>query len=193
MRNKLQKLLVSTVAVLTLGVITSNHSIWENLLEHGEGHKTPYTKDVSKEYIQHAQPEVDQFTMSGQLIDQAKEQSYLKFGNRIGPKISNEFDHIIFPKIEEAIHMTVDHLNVNEMRDLAMTEKPSGDYSEKIFHIYQASSGQDMIRFHVRTERRPVDGYYYNFHYHTYKDKFASHNNLGEIYWSKDTPPKWLS
>ncbi len=62
-----------------------------------------------------------------------------------------------------------------------------------MFNIYDEQTGKDLIRFHVRTENRPGEGYYYNFHYHTAEDQFATHHNLGDVYWSKNTPPKWLS
>ncbi|WP_397537901.1 YpjP family protein [Rummeliibacillus pycnus] len=198
MKNWLQKVLVSTVAVLTLGFITPSHAIWENLLEHSGNHKTQLSKQSSntENYINTVYNDndiEDTEVFSDNVLDQAKEQAYMKFGSKIGPKISDEFDNVIFPKIEEAIHMTLDNVDQANMKNLAITEKPSGAYSEKMFHIYNVASGKDVIRFHVRTENRPFDGYYYNFHYHTYVDQFASHNNLGEIYWSKDTPPKWLS
>lgn len=198
MKKWLQKVLVSTVAVLTLGVITPSHSIWENLLEHNGNHKTQLSKQSSntENYINAVQQDhsiADSEIFSDNILEHAKEQAYMKFGSKIGPKISDEFDNIIFPKIEQAIHMTLDSVDPQEMKNLAITEKPSGDYSEKMFHIYNVSTKKDVIRFHVRTENRPFDGYYYNFHYHTYIDQFSSHYNLGEIYWSKDTPPKWLS
>ncbi|MGG0657447.1 YpjP family protein [Rummeliibacillus pycnus] len=198
MKNWIQKLLVSTVAVLTLGVITPSHSIWENILEHSGNNKTQLSKQSidTQNYIDTVYQDDtlnDKTAFSENVLEQAKEQAYMKFGSKIGPKISNEFDHIIFPKIEEAIHMTFENVDQNDMKNLAISEKPSGNYSEKMFHIYNEASGEDVIRFHVRTENRPFDGYYYNFHYHTSTDNFVSHYNLGEIYWSKDTPPKWLS
>ena len=66
------------------------------------------------------------------LVDAAKEQSYIKFGTKIGPKISNEFDTIVFPKIEEAIAMTVARLDDESLASLTITEKPSGNYGENL-------------------------------------------------------------
>ena len=132
-------------------------------------------------------PTVDSFVMA------AKAQAYMKFGTRVGPVIEDEFETNIFPKIEEAIAFTVDRLGAEMLQNLAISEKPSGDYSEKIFHIVDNTSRADVIRFHVRTENRPFEGYYYNFHYHTFEDNYVKHYDLGEIYWSKNTPPKWLS
>lgn len=198
MKKGFQKLLVSAVAILTLGFITPSHAIWENLLEHNTNHKTQLSKQstTTKNYIDigYQDSEVaDLNAFSDNVLLKAKEQAYIKFGSKIGPEIGDEFNNIIFPKIEEAIHMTLENVDQQDIKNLAITEKPSGDYSEKMFHIYNTTTRKDVIRFHVRTENRPFDGYYYNFHYHTYTDKFASHYSLGEIYWSKNTPPKWLS
>ena len=84
-------------------------------------------------------------------------------------------------------------MNFESLNYIKITEQPSGNYSEKIFNLSDGASGKELIRFHVRTEKRPLEGYYYNFHYHTYEDRFVAHHNVGDIYWSKNTPPKWLS
>jgi hypothetical protein len=198
MKKWLYKTLVATVAFCTFGMITPNHEIWANFDEDRhtksvlEG--SPDPNDISAAYQldeliseQNDQPSIHDFVLA------AKEQSYLKFGSRIGPVIENDFEENIFPKIEEAIETTVARLGEEKMRSLFITEKPSGEYAEKIFHIVDADSKKDVIRFHVRTENRPFEGYYYNFHYHTFEDNYIQHYNLGEIYWSKNTPPKWLS
>ena len=198
MKKWLYKTLVVTVALCTFGMITPKHEIWANLVDDRHDKSilegAPDTNHVSSAYQldeliveETEKPSIDEFVLA------AKEQSYIKFGSRIGPVIENEFEDKIFPKIEEAIEATVTRLGDEKMHALAITEKPSGEYSEKIFHIVATDSKKDIIRFHVRTENRPFDGYYYNFHYHTYEDNYVQHYNLGEIYWSKNTPPKWLS
>ncbi|PUB13974.1 YpjP family protein [Paenisporosarcina sp. OV554] len=192
MKNWIQKTLVVAVALLTFGVISPNHTIWENLLEDKANQKTISTQNTQNTY---AVEWVDDqpSTFIEDAIAQAKEQSLLKFGSRIGPVITNEFDEIIFPKIQEAIQLTLFDMDNESLKSLAITENPSGDHSEKIFHIYETVTGSDIIRFHVRTDRKPQDGYYFNFHYHTASDTFAKHYTLGDIYWSKNMPPKWLS
>lgn len=190
MKNWIQKFLVSAVAVVTLGVITPSHTIWNNLINEQASAKSQYAnhtvQHTTTDYLETSYPfqDID-------LIAVAKDQSYQKFGSKIGPKIQNEFDSIIFPKMQEAIDQTV--ANMPNAVHLSITENPSGNYSEKIFNVFNVATGEDVIRFHVRTENRPFDGYYYNFHYHTSEDDFASHYDLGEVYWSKNTPPKWLS
>ena len=200
MQKWIQKFLVASVAVITLGVITPSHAIWEGLLDHSSNAKAQFSGDTTSQltkYIETQNESVisteEEQSFEEYAFSAAKEQAYLKFGSRVGPQISNEFDDVIFPKMQEAIEMTVNRLDNETTKSLVITENPSGDYAEKIFHVYNTGTKEDVIRFHVRTENRPFDGYYYNFHYHTYEDQFTAHYDLGEIYWSKNTPPKWLS
>lgn len=185
MKAWLQRLLITSVAVLTLGIITPSHEVWQNFQDKEEPNEAG-SKTADMQYSLQLEEQPD----SGHLASQAKLLSYEKFGARIGPVIQNEFDTEIFPRIEAVIDMTVHNA---ENRRLAITEQPSGQYAEKIFHVHDQTAGKDLIRFHVRTEKRPQDGYFYNFHYHTAEDNFAAHHTLGDIYWSKNTPPKWLS
>ena len=123
----------------------------------------------------------------------AKEQSFEKFGTKIAPVIEDEFTEVILPKMEEVIESLADEMTEAELLYLAISEKPTGGNSEKIFHIYSKETGKDIIRFHVRKDRPPLEGFYFNFHYHTYHDNFQQHHMLGSIYWSKNTPPSWMN
>jgi hypothetical protein len=199
MKKWLQKTLIVTVALLTFGAISPNHEIWTSLQD----------KDVSKHAVGPSRSDdysiglVDSVandslennsdSIEESFITSAKRLSYMKFGTKVGPVIADEFDNVIFPKIEEAIQMTLASSGELHKRRLAVSEKPAGDYSEKIFNVYDLEDRKDLIRFHVRTEKRPLDGYFYNFHYHTADDGFIAHHSIGDIYWAKDTPPKWLS
>lgn len=189
--------MVSAVAVVTLGLITPSHAFWENVFDGNSQHKTliEHQNETTTTLVAYAdeQPIVEQIYEPIDFMKEAKEQAYTKFGAKVGPKIQQDFDELIFPKMQEAIDFTVARVGEQELSNLAITENPSGNYSEKIFNIYNRETREDMIRFHVRTENRPFEGFYYNFHYHTYVDNFVSHYELGEIYWSKNTPPKWLS
>ncbi|WP_262173120.1 YpjP family protein [Saccharococcus sp. Marseille-Q5394] len=200
MKKHLQNLIIALVAVLTLGVISPNHEIWTNLHPKDDtrqaGIPTTSKHDLQlgledsvfeRESFEHT------LSIEDALLQPAKELAYLKFGSRIGPVIQNEFDSNIYPKIEEVIQQTVASTGGLGNRMLSITETPSGDYAEKMFHVTDKDDNKDLIRFHVRTEKRPLDGYFYNFHYHTAEDGFIVHHSLGDIYWSKNTPPKWLS
>ncbi|HSO58828.1 MAG TPA: YpjP family protein [Paenisporosarcina sp.] len=192
MKNWIQKTLVVAVALLTFGIISPSHTIWENLLEDKANQKTISSQNTQHTYsVEWVDDQPSTFIEDA--IEQAKEQSFIKFGSRIGPVITSEFDDIIFPKIQEAIQLTLIDMDSESLKSLAISENPAGDHSEKIFHIYETVTGFDIIRFHVRTDRKPQDGYFFNFHYHTASDKFAKHYSLGDIYWSKNMPPKWLS
>lgn len=193
----LQKSLIIAVALLTFGVITPAHDIWSSFqdksdLKHAEGPLEQINYDIG--FAEPQLEEQEQYqSVEDVFITSAKELSYQKFGTKIGPVITNEFDDLIFPKIDEAIRMTLKNSDDVTTPRLAISESPSGDYSEKIFHVYDKNNNKDLIRFHVRTDKRPQDGYFFNFHYHISEDEFTVHHTIGDIYWSKDTPPKWLS
>ena len=189
MKKWFQKSIIITVALLTFGLISPSHFIWEQILDN----KSP-SRAISSHANDYEQVTItDESTANENLADAAREQAYIKFGNRIGPVIQNEFDDVIFPKMQEAIDMTVAKASNQEVPRLSISENPSGDYHEKIFNIFNETTKKDLIRFHVRTDKKPQEGYYFNFHYHLAEDKYAKHYVLGDIYWSKNTPPKWLS
>lgn len=201
MKKWLQKTLVITVALLTFGLITPNHEIWDSLENSQSNNGTHGSTFASNPIQQESTLVEDSFSDDKSndtpdlesILVAAKEQAYIKFGSRIGPVIHDEFEETIFPKLQEVIELTLARQNEESTKYLAISQKPSGEYNEKIFHISHGTSGKDLIRFHVRTEKRPQEGYYYNFHYHTSEDNFVAHHSLGDIYWSKNTPPKWLS
>lgn len=197
MKKWLQKGLMISVALLTFGVIAPDHEIW-NQLENNEKVRAhePSANDITAaiqldDIFLEELPDPQVVLASIKLA--AKEQTFTKFGTRIAPVIGDDFEANILPKMEEAIDMAIARLDDDSIRSLTVSEKPAGQYSERIFHIKNEDTREDIIRFHVRTENRLDEGYFYNFHYHTNDDHFATHHDLGEIYWSKNTPPKWLS
>jgi YpjP-like protein len=199
MKKWLQRTLIVAVALLTFGAISPNHEIWTNLQDKnvskhavGPSQDNDYSIGLEDSFVDDSL-EDNSDSIEELFITSAKKQSYMKFGTKVGPVIADEFDNIIFPKIEEAIQVTLASSGDVHKRQLAISEKPAGDYSEKIFNVYDLVDRKDLIRFHVRTEKRPKDGYYYNFHYHIAADEFTAHHSIGDIYWAKDTPPKWLS
>jgi hypothetical protein len=195
MKKWLQKTLIVAVALLTFGAISPNHEIWTNLQDKdaskhsvGPSRSDDYPIGLADSLVEDNSHSIEEL-----FITSAKKLSYMKFGTKVGPVIADEFDTVIFPKIEEAIQMTLATSGDLHKRRLAISRKPAGDYSEKIFNVYDLDSRNDLIRFHVRTEKRPQDGYFYNFHYHIADDGFIAHHSIGDIYWAKNTPPKWLS
>jgi len=127
------------------------------------------------------------------MVKNAEEKSYMKFGTRIKPVIEDEFKEVILPNIEKVISEVAASYPDEDLSHLVITEKPSGGTSEKIFHINNAITKKDVIRFHVRRDHPPQEAYVFNFHYHLANDQFQEHHNLGVIYWDKNTPPKWMT
>ncbi|UII54531.1 YpjP family protein [Cytobacillus spongiae] len=194
----LRKSLVVMVTILTFGMVTPSQDF---LFETSNPNK-PTKRDifeskgteVYKESIYSTQAEIPsrQDYMS-QILVEAENQSYLKFGQRIKPVIEDEFRGYILPKIEEAISNVTATYTDEEMLKLTISEVPGRGLSEKIFHIKNETTEEDIIRFHVRRDNPPQQGHWFNFHYHTYQDQFQTHHDLGSIYWNKNTPPKWMS
>lgn len=183
------------MALLTFGVITPGHEIWTFLQDKDSTKQANAPEDNHNYELALEDPiiEYELDSIEDKLIAFAQEQAYMKFGTKIGPVISSEFDDIIFPEIDKAIRMTVKNKDELQKRRLVISEKPAGKYSEKIFNVYDMANGKDAIRFHVRTEKRPQDGFFFNFHYHLSEDNFVAHHTIGDIYWSKNTPPQWLT
>lgn len=127
------------------------------------------------------------------LMSEAESLSLEKFGRKIRPKIEDEFREVILPRIEEVITIFAEQHPEETVDNLVITEQPSGGMSEKIFDIYDKTTGKDILRFHVRRDQPPLEGFWFNFHYHTYHDDFQTHYELGKIYWDKNTPPQWMS
>ncbi|MDR4435413.1 YpjP family protein [Bacillus tequilensis] len=129
-----------------------------------------------------------------QLIDSAEDQSFLKFGSKISPVIEDDYRKEILPKIENVISDYLATLQDDEAyQDVVISSTPSAGKTEKIFNVYNRATGEDLLRFHVRRDHPPHDGYWFNFHYHTAEDGFQSHHELGSIYWDRNTPPNWMS
>ncbi|MFY4776069.1 YpjP family protein [Metabacillus sp. RGM 3146] len=184
MNKWLKKTLVILFSIVTFGMIAppqvllaeENHSDQASAGFLGDGQYTPKEKQQS--------PDINQ------IYREADEQAFIKFGSKIGPVIEGEFRTFILPKMEEAIAET---LQTTDGTSFTVSKKPGKGKSEKIFHIYSSVTGEDLIRFHVRIDQPPKEGYWFNFHYHTYKDSYMKHHDLGSIYWNKNTPPGWMT
>lgn len=127
----------------------------------------------------------------GYTVKQAEKQSFQKFGPAIQEQVGDEFRDEILPKVGEVMKTVAGNFDEDTMRNLVISNSPTGGFGEKIFHIYDARTSQDLVRFHVRRDHPPKDGYWFNFHYHVPSDHFQGHHELGNIFWDKDTPPQW--
>ncbi|MDZ5473149.1 YpjP family protein [Bacillus sp. 31A1R] len=191
----LRKSFVVLVTILTFGMITPSQAFLATDVNTGKSSKRDII-EAETGFLQDEQQQQfvnDKETLIRELVKVAEEQSYIKFGNRIKPVIEDEFKEVILPNIETAIEEFASRYPDESIKDLTVTEMPSGGDSEKIFNIFNRTNKQDIIRFHVRKDHPPQAGFWFNFHYHTYHDQFQSHHDLGSIYWDKNTPPKWMS
>jgi hypothetical protein len=196
----IKKSLVVLISVLTFGLVAPSDIAWlaENDLNQNpkkdsleQPKKEAYLNIHYSDTIEETKFDRHEFVES--LLEKAEEHSYAKFGPKIGPKIEDEFTQIVLPKIEEAISETAAQFPDEQLKMLAITDKPASGRGERIFHIYNEVTEKDIIRFHVRQENPPQKGYWFSFHYHTYHDQYQNHYELGKIYWDKNTPPKWAS
>lgn len=189
----MRKSLVVLVSILTFGLVTPADFTW---FTQGQTQKTVNREAQEDHNLAHSPIIAEQEIFNREQFiagfkDKAEENAYQKFGDKIEPVISTEFKSVILPKIEEAIEEMAAQFPDEQLQNLTISESPSGGRSEKIFHIFHTESGEDIIRFHVRQDRVPLEGYWFNFHYHTAHDSFLAHHELGSIFWDTNTPPKW--
>ncbi|MEH7083005.1 YpjP family protein [Neobacillus drentensis] len=197
MNNWVRKTLFVLISVLTFGLVTPtqliDHINAENLTDR-DAFEAPSTENAfGKVNTFEETAEFDRDKFIEELMKQAEIQSYQKFGTKIKPVIENEFKEIILPNIERALEEMAIQFPEEDLKNLTITEHPGAGHSEKIFNINNRGTGKDVLRFHVRRDNPPQEGYWFNFHYHTYHDDFQNHHELGAIYWAKNTPPKWMS
>lgn len=190
----LKKSFFVLLSILTFGLVSpsqpflneENHALAKNNGKPSSVEATPEESGEEEPVLTH-----DEFLET--MLVQAEKNAYEKFGTKIKPVIEDEFRSLILPNIERAIEDTAAQFPEEDLTSLTISEVPQYAKTEKIFHIYDERSGEDIIRFHVRKDHPPKDGYYFNFHYHTAHDKFHAHHELGSIYWDKNTPPQWMS
>lgn len=193
----IRKTLVVMFTILTFGLVTppqiiiaedkQNSPTEADILE-GSNKNEADLFSIVDPYINELDDESD---FLENVIVQAEMQSVKKFGPIIEKKVGDEFREVILPKMEEAIITISNELTPQQLLNLIITDQPTGGTSEKIFHIVDGQTGKDIIRFHVRRDHPPLDGHYFNFHYHTFKDNFQIHHEIGNLFWDKNTPPNW--
>ncbi|MCM2531896.1 YpjP family protein [Neobacillus pocheonensis] len=198
MNKWLRKSFVVMVSILTFGLVTPSQFINNVNAEKPISNRDAFEVSTTEGTFAKAtgslgEAEFNKDKFMEDLIKQAEEQSYQKFGMKIKPVIENEFREVIFPNIEKALGETASQFPEEDLKNLVITEQPGKGQSEKIFNIKNSLTNKDILRFHVRRDNPPQAGYWFNFHYHTYHDEYQSHHDLGSIYWDKNTPPKWMS
>jgi hypothetical protein len=197
MNKWLRKSLFVMVTILTFGLVTPTQLInpanAENLNDRDAFEATVADSSFALPTGFFDESKLDKEKFIEEIVKQAELQSYQKFGAKIKPVIEDEFREVILPNIEKAVDKMAAQFPEDDWKNLTITVQPGSGHSEKIFNINNHLSDKDILRFHVRRDNPPQEGYWFNFHYHTYHDDFQRHHDLGSIYWAKNTPPNWMS
>lgn len=160
---------------------------------------THAVSDVEKEEVEYTTEYNDSYDTFNNddylymLTEKATEQVVTKLGPKIVKRVENDVLETILPNIEDVLKTVLTDSDDDVLPYYGITEEPTGGLGEKIFHVYNHQTNEDIARFHVRRDNRPLEGYWFNFHYHLSDDDFEEHHELGEIYWDKNIPPKWMS
>ncbi|MDY0404376.1 YpjP family protein [Virgibacillus sp. 179-BFC.A HS] len=207
MKLWLRKLAVSLVAIVTLGLYVpplhidpeanSNKNALASKAADDERHAASVA--VAKEgdssspagSIQTEQ-KYDKEKYIDSLTDIAKQQATSKLGPKIASQVEDEFSRDILPAMESVLKSVLEAAD-DDVMFYSITQQPAGGFGERIFHVYDERNEKDIARFHVRRDNRPMEGYWFNFHYHLSNDNFQAHHEIGEIYWDKNMPPKWMA
>ncbi|AXI10863.1 hypothetical protein CUC15_18870 [Oceanobacillus zhaokaii] len=204
MKLWMRKIIVALVTVATLGIYVPTELLQVDADESKDSVASNTGDSVSTSTAEvREEPGIDSWINTNNLsnkayyinslTEKAKDLTITKFGPRIANQVEDDFTAFILPNIELALQSIMENADEDVSRYYAITEQPTKGYGEKIFHVYDHLNEQDIARFHVRRDNRPLDGYYFNFHYHLSKDGFKDHHEIGEIFWDKNTPPKWMA
>ncbi|WP_077622785.1 YpjP family protein [Sediminibacillus massiliensis] len=196
MKLLLKKISVILITFMTLGMYIpptylDANAQREDVVAEKDSVDTEHSSEI--ENIEGELPSIDQVNYFEIISGRAKEQTVAKMGPRIADKVEKEFTSEVWPKMEEALKSISLEAGEETARYYAVSEELSSGYGEKIFNVYDVRNEKDIAKFHVRRENRPGEGYWFNFHYHLSVDGFEEHHTLGEIYWNKNTPPKWMA
>ncbi|WP_066187779.1 YpjP family protein [Gracilibacillus timonensis] len=200
MKKWLKKSTVLLVTILTLGLYVPPISIdadvdkstWEPKEDQAKPVETQTQEDAISQEDLVFEEDSDQLYLQA-LNQAAKEKLTMKLGSKIGSKVNEEVEQVILPNLDEVLDTIYEEKGKAASQYLMIAEDPSGGYGERIFNLYDANAKENIAKFHVNRLRKPQDGYYFQFHYHLKKDQFEEHLPIGEVYWGKDTPPKWMS
>ena len=144
----------------------------------------PVTKIQQEVTTNHRNNVLKSFKLPATKIRKLKRLPSTNTIQQVNQKADFEFEKIIMPKIEEAIHFIITRTNVNKPPSLSIIEQPQNSKSQKIFLIKNNSTNDDWIRFYVRFKNGFAEGNY-SFFYYTFEDNFTTHYNLGEVCWSR--------
>ncbi|WP_017471211.1 YpjP family protein [Amphibacillus jilinensis] len=202
MKLWLKKIFVATVAVMTLGIYVPPLDIDTNAEVNHKEIESPKKQPSIADAQLYDSPTFSDEEQATQLVvldpkdvlvSDAKERTLEKLGPRILKQVNQEVTEEIIPNLEYVMNMMIDCEDRQDAFTLSLIEHQTPGYGEKIFDLYDDEIDQIVAKFHVRREHRPQEGYWFNFHYHLAADDYEVHHPIGEVFWSKNTPPKWMS
>lgn len=207
MKQWFRKIAAILMTIMTLGIyippgfLTSDLDQDKDNLASKSNVDEASFKSVSESGIepdkQYGNPQIEkrqtQNVFTQVITEKARQQTIAKFGDKIADQVEDEFIAVILPHMETVLEMILAEAGEQESIYFGITEEPTSGYGEKIFNIYDYRTHKDIARFDVRRENRPLEGYWFSFHYHLDKDDFEKHYEIGDIFWNKNMPPKWMA
>ncbi|MGD7045366.1 YpjP family protein [Jeotgalibacillus proteolyticus] len=193
MPNWLKKSLVVLISILTFGMVTPQDLLADQPKNDSQSPKTFSSMESDTVVTETVITVASKEELIENLMDDAQKITSEKLGQRVMPRIEREFQSQVLPEMEKVISSLVQEYPPSEYHHLIISPAIGKGDGERIFHIMDEQTKEDVLCFHVRRDQPPLEGFTFNFHYHTQKDHFESHNMISSIYWGKDTPPKFGS
>jgi len=136
--------------------------------------------------------EVNEASPTDVLINKAREMTLYKLGPKITSKVEDDLLIEVLPQMEKVVEEILLETDEDLIPYFEITENPSTGEGERIFNLYNNLTNGEVAMFHVRRDKKPLEGYWFNFHYHLNDDGFETHHPISEVYWDKNTPPNWM-
>lgn len=197
MKVWVKKLFVATIAALTLGTYVPSIDLEVNAdVDKKDIEESKNTYNQSRIDYSHSETDVlssSIVTPKEELIKQATARTLEKVGPKMIRQIEDDLTDVVLPHIETVMDAVVDKYDRHQSFRLTLIEHTTPGYGEKIFDIYDEVDDKLVAKFHVRRDSKPLDGFFFNFHYHLEDDGFTHHYPIAEIRYGKNTPPKWMS
>ncbi|MCA1024067.1 YpjP family protein [Halobacillus litoralis] len=198
MKPLMRRIFVVLISVLTLGLYIPPAHVDAEAAEKKEitdaGHlNEPSVVEDDQQILPDVLTEDRDEDPFRSITEEAFARTEAKMGPRIMEKVDDELSEVIFPEMEKVMVDLLSNTDEEHVPYMKITEDPAPGYGERMFNLYNGHTDEEIARFHVRRDKRPGEGYWFNFHYHLKEDAYAKHHEIGEIYWEKNTPPKWMS
>ncbi|GAQ18247.1 protein YpjP [Oceanobacillus picturae] len=199
MKLWLRKAAVVLITIMTLGMYVPPAFLNADESKDDISAKTDIKEDISTSVAEADSPleEESQEDKSVSFVQSMTSDAKVQTMKKLGPKISSQIDPVFLDTIlfgvEEAVTKTLATVDESDYPFIGITDQPTDGWGEKIFNLYDVRTDKALAKFHVRRDNRPMEGYWFNFHYHVSNDRFETHREIGEIFWSKNVPPKWMA